>query len=86
MPLDDDDDNSSPIDDALAEIGRIAFPEPAICTSWVLISEWFGGEKNYWTLLLADSEQPEWRQYGLLQHALREFEREHLADPKEEES
>jgi hypothetical protein len=30
------------IDDALAEIGRIAFQDPAICTGWVLVSEWMG--------------------------------------------
>ncbi len=36
------------IDDALAQIGRIAFIEPAICTGWVLVSEWMGeGEKDY---------------------------------------
>lgn len=61
----------SVIDDALADIGRVAFVEPAICTGWVLVSEWMGeGDKDYWTLTLADSQNPDWRLRGLLRHAL----------------
>lgn len=67
----DEQKKPSAIDDALAEIGRIAFIEPAICTGWVLVSEWFDGGREYWTLTLADSDNPEWRQLGLIHHALR---------------
>jgi hypothetical protein len=63
------------IDDALAEIGRIAFQDPAICTGWVLVSEWMGeGEKEYWTLTLADDDNPDWRHKGLVHHALATWE------------
>jgi hypothetical protein len=59
------------IDDALAEIARIGFPEPAICTGWVLVSEWTGGtDSDYWTVVFADDQQPDWRQKGLLHHAI----------------
>lgn len=59
------------VDDALAEIGRISFPDPAICTGWVLVSEWAGsGEKDVWTLVLADDISPEWRHKGLLHHGI----------------
>ena len=65
----------SAIDDALAEIGRIAFVEPAICTGWVLVSEWMGeGEKDYWTLTLADDQNPDWRHLGLIHHGLKSWE------------
>jgi hypothetical protein len=66
----EDENKPSIIDDALAEIGRIAFQDPAICTGWVLVAEWFGGEKDYWTLVLADNENPDWRHQGLIHHAL----------------
>jgi hypothetical protein len=65
----------SVIDDALAEIGRIAFVEPAICTGWVLVSEWMGeGDKDYWTLTLADDQNPDWRHLGLVHHGLKNWE------------
>lgn len=67
----EDESRPSIIDNALAEIGRIAFPDPAICTGWVLVSEWFGGEKDYWTLTLADDQNPDWRLHGLIQHAVK---------------
>jgi hypothetical protein len=59
------------IDDALAEVGRIAFPDPAICTGWVLVSEWMGSqEQDVWTLTLTDDRSPDWRQKGLLRHGI----------------
>jgi len=71
--VEDEQSKPSLIDDALAEIGRIAFNEPAICTGWVLVSEWFNGSKDYWTLTLVDDEQPEWRHMGLLNYSLVQF-------------
>jgi hypothetical protein len=60
------------IDDALAEIGRIAFLNPAICTGWVLVSEWMGeGDRDYWTLTLADGQNPDWRHQGLIHYAIK---------------
>lgn len=69
--MDEEQKRPSLIDDALAEIGRIAFPDPSICTGWVLVSEWFGGNKDTWTITLADDDNPEWRHLGLLHHGLR---------------
>jgi len=65
----------SVIDNALAEIGRVAFLEPAICTGWVLVSEWMGStDDDYWTLTLTDDQNPDWRQKGLMHHALETWE------------
>ena len=65
----------SAIDDALAEIGRVAFVQPAICTGWVLVSEWMGeGDREYWTLTLADDQNPDWRHLGLVHHGLKNWE------------
>lgn len=77
--MDEEQKRPSVIDDALAEIGRVAFIEPAICTGWVLVSEWTGGgDKDYWTLTLADDQQPDWRQLGLLHHAIKTWEEDDL--------
>lgn len=71
----DEQDKPSPIDNALAEVGQVAFEESAICTGWVLVSEWMGqGIKDYWTLTLADTENPDWRHLGLVHHALKYWE------------
>ena len=75
MARDEEQKKPSVIDDALAEIGRIAFIEPAICTGWVLVSEWMGeGDKDYWTLTLADDQNPDWRHQGLIHHAIKTWE------------
>ncbi len=76
--MDEEQKRPSIIDDALAEIGHIAFPEPAICTGWVLVSEWFGGNRDTWTITLADDDNPEWRQLGLLHHAIKTWEEDDL--------
>lgn len=57
------------IDDAVAELGRIAFDQPAICTGWVLVSEWFGGKNEYWVQSLHDDQSPPWRHTGMLDYA-----------------
>jgi hypothetical protein len=73
------------IDDALAEIARIAFPDPAICTGWVLVSEWLGsGPSEYWTLTLSDNNQPEWRHKGLLRHGLETWGVDDLGNERQE--
>lgn len=76
----DDETKPSIIDDALAEIGRIAFQDPAICTGWVLVAEWFGGEKDYWTFVIGDDHNPDWRHLGLLHHAIKEWGEDDLDD------
>lgn len=58
-----------PIEDAIAELGRIAFEQPAICTSWVLVTEWFGGKDEYWVMSLHDEQSPPWRHSGMLDYA-----------------
>ena len=36
------------------------------------------GPKDYWTLTLADDEQPDWRHLGLVHHAIRTWEEDDL--------
>lgn len=83
----DEHDKPSAIDDAIAEIGRVAFVQPAICTGWVLFTEWMGeGDREYWTLTLADNQNPDWRHLGLVQHGVKNWESEEdvgIKDDKE---
>ena len=76
----------SAIDNALADIARVAFEEPAICTGWVLVSEWTDGTaKGFWTVVFADDQNPDWRQKGLVHHALDTWGEDDLYDNNEEE-
>lgn len=62
--------SAKPIEDAIAELGRAAFQQPAICTGWVLVSEWFGGENEYWIMAIHDENSPPWRHSGMLDYAI----------------
>jgi hypothetical protein len=65
-----------PLEDAIAELGRAAFEQPAICTSWVLVSEWFGGNDEYWIVTLHDDSTPPWRHSGMLDYAVNHVSQE----------
>lgn len=62
--------NPKPIEDAIADLGRASFQEPAICTGWVLVTEWFGGNNEYWIMSLHDESSPPWRHSGMLDYAM----------------
>jgi hypothetical protein len=62
--------SAKPIEDAIAELGRAAFQQPALCTGWVLVSEWFGGENEYWIMAIHDENSPPWRHSGMLDYAI----------------
>jgi hypothetical protein len=59
-----------PMSDLLGAMGDAIFPEGAMNTAWVLVSEWMDAEGNYWTHSAKDSRNPIWRHTGLVQHAL----------------
>jgi len=62
-------ENSKPVEDAIAELGRALFDEPAICTAWVLVTEWFGANNEYWIMAVHDDATPPWRHTGMLDYA-----------------
>jgi hypothetical protein len=46
-----------------------------------LVAEWTDGTANgFWTTTLADDQQPDWRQKGLLHHALETWGEDNLFD------
>jgi hypothetical protein len=62
--------NDSGVDDLLDAIRRVVFPEGALCTGWVLVTEWVDLDGQHWTYTAKDSNNPIWRHEGLLQHVL----------------
>jgi len=65
---------SPTIEHVLAEIRKNAFKGGALCTGWIVISEWLDADGDYWTHVERDDRNPPWRHQGLLQHALDEEE------------
>ena len=64
----DDFKKPSIIENALAEMGKIAFPSPAILTGYVVISTWSDGKEN-WMVSFGDESSPIWAHKGMIQHA-----------------
>lgn len=58
------------IEDMLVGIGRNTFPEGAICTGWVIVSEWMDADGQYWTFCAVDDRNPPWRHKGLISYVL----------------
>ena len=76
----------SAIDNALADIAQIAFPDPAICTGWVLVAEWTDGTTDgFWTTVFTDDQNPDWRQKGLLHHAIDTWGEDNLYDDEDDD-
>lgn len=42
----------------------------AMCTSFILTSEWMNSEGQYYILTVTDDESPPWRHEGLLHYAI----------------
>lgn len=58
------------MEDLLQTIAGDAFPSGALCTAWVLITEWMDSNGAIWTWTAADPNSPPWRKQGLVQWSL----------------
>lgn len=58
------------VDSLLRAVSQAVFPEGALCTGWVLVSEWVDVDGEHWTYTARDDNNPVWRHEGLLQHVL----------------
>lgn len=54
---------------AVEEVGRAVFPDGAILTSWVLITEWMDSDGEWWCHVATDDQAPIWRHHGLVAYA-----------------
>ena len=58
------------MEDVLVGLAGGSFPEGAICTGWVIVSEWMDAEGQFWTYTAVDDRNPPWRHQGLLNYVL----------------
>lgn len=50
-------------------LGRRVWPDGAILTSWVLISEWMDHDGEWWVHVATDDQAPVWRHQGIIAYA-----------------
>lgn len=58
------------MEDLLVAMSKQTFPEGAMCTGWVIVSEWMDADGQFWTYVGADDRNPPWRHLGLLTWAM----------------
>ena len=80
--------NPTPIpsmEDLLVGMSKDAFPEGAMCTGWVIVSEWMDADGQFWTFTGADDRNPPWRHLGLIYHVLESGSYENTRDRDDDE-
>lgn len=63
-------DASSIIKDMLSELASHLDQKGAMCTNFVLVSEWVDSEGSYWLATHGEEGIPPWRVEGMLSYAL----------------
>jgi len=58
------------MEDLLVAMSKDTFPEGAMCTGWVIVSEWMDADGQFWTYVGADDRNPPWRHLGLLSYCV----------------
>lgn len=58
------------MDDVLVAMAKDTFPEGAMCTGWVIVSEWMDADGQFWTYVGSDDRNPPWRHLGMLSWTL----------------
>jgi hypothetical protein len=69
----------TPVAEMLHHVQQEIFPEGAMCTAWVLSTEWMNVDGEWFTFTLTDQSAPVWRHLGLLTKSTMELDAE-MAD------
>ena len=69
----------TPVAQMLHHVQQEMFPEGALCTAWVLTTEWMSLDGEWFTMTITDQSAPPWRHAGLLSKSLAELDSE-MAD------
>ena len=69
----------TPVAEMLHHVQKEIFPEGAMCTAWVLSTEWMNVDGEWFTFTLTDPSAPVWRHLGLLTKSTMELDAE-MAD------
>jgi hypothetical protein len=68
------------VNDAVQNLSTLLAPDGALCTTWILVSEWVDIDGNFWFSTHSEPEQPVWRQTGMLDHAKSYMIQRHYED------
>jgi hypothetical protein len=74
----DADERLKAVDDAIQNLATLLAPNGALCTTWILVTEWIDTEGNFWFSTHSEPDQPHWRQTGMLDHAKTVILRQHM--------
>ena len=67
--MDEAEQKLNAVNNAISGLATLLAPEGAMCTTWILVSEWIDTDGNFWFSTHTEPDQPVWRQTGLLDHA-----------------
>jgi hypothetical protein len=68
------------VNNAVHGLATLLDKEGAMCTTWLLVSEWIDSEGNFWFSTHSEPELPIWRKNGMLQHAIDTCTMQHYID------
>lgn len=68
------------VNNAVQGLATLLDKEGAMCTTWLLVSEWIDSEGNFWFSTHSEPDLPIWRKNGLLQHSIDTGSIEHHLD------
>jgi hypothetical protein len=68
----EDGSRQSGMEEVLDAVRGAVFPEGALCTSWIVVTEWVDLDGTFWTYVAKDDTNPPWRHEGLLQYVVNE--------------
>ena len=66
--------------DAVQGLSTLLDKDGAMCTSWILVSEWMDSNGNFWFSTHSEPDMPIWRVNGMLDHAQSTVVREHFLE------
>jgi hypothetical protein len=75
----------TPVEAMVSAIRTEMFPEGALCTSWVLATEWMSADSEYYVIVLTDDQSPPWRHVGLLAKASADLDEQLATEEMEDE-
>lgn len=65
------------VNNAVQGLATLLDKDGAMCTSWVLVSEWIDSDGNFWFSTHSEPDLPIWRMNGMLSHAQVSVTNEH---------
>jgi hypothetical protein len=68
------------VTNAVQGLATLLDKDGALCTSWILVSEWMDSHGNFWFSTHTEPDMPIWRTNGMLSHAQSSVVREHFTE------